>query len=388
MVLFGDEILLKEKLDLIKNKRLGVVTNQSAVLPNQVHLVDFLINLGFDIKALFSPEHGIRGNISAGEKVQSSIDSATGIPVYSLYGKNKKPTKQMLSNIDVMIFDIQDVGARFYTYLATLYYVLQSASENNIPVIVLDRPNPINGNYLAGPVLDTAFKSMIGIAPIPVAYGMTIGEFAKYLVGDNIINVQVKPSLEIVKMVGWKRSYDWYNLDHDWIQTSPNIPKPETALIYPGTCFIEGTNFSEGRGTDNPFLTIGAPFIDSKELADFLNSMKIPGVSIKGTSFTPVEIEGKALKPKYEGINCFGIKLGITNKRKFKPVEFGITLLYSLLYMYPENFKFLNNHFDLLAGSNKLRKDLLTGKSPTEIINGWQEEINNFNSIRKKYLLY
>lgn len=387
-VLFGDEILLKEKIELLKNKRVGVVTNHTAVFPNGIHLVDTLFTGGINITALFSPEHGKRGEISDGQNITSSFDNKTGLPIFSLYGKTKIPTKEMLKNVDILLYDIQDVGARFYTYISTLYYVIKSAAENNIPIVVLDRPNPISGLQVRGTVLDSSYKSFIGIAPIAVVYGMTIGELANYFVKENLINTKEEPELKIIRMKGWKRNYFWDDMDRQWIPPSPNIPKFETALIYPGTCFIEGTNISEGRGTDNPFLTIGAPFINSEDLINHLKSLKIAGIDFAPSSFTPVEINGKALNPKYEGIKCSGIQFKITNKNEFNAVEFGVNLIYTLIKLYPNNFKFKKAHFDKLAGTDKLRKDLLAGKSPSTIINNWNNELKNFKSIRKKYLLY
>jgi len=387
-VFFGDELLLKENIGLLKDKRVGVVTNQSAVLPNNVHLVDTLLSLGINITALFSPEHGIRGEISDGSKISSSTDDKTGIPIFSLYGSTKKPTKEMLNNIDIILFDIQDIGTRFYTYISTLYYILKSAAENNLPVIVLDRPNPITGIRVSGPLLDLNYRSFVGIAPIPVLHGMTIGELAELFVNENFINASSKPELIVIKMKDWKRNYFWDDLDREWIPTSPNIPNIETSLIYPGTCFIEGTNVSEGRGTDDPFLTIGAPYINSEELINNLNSLQTEGIEFSPLSFTPVSVKGKAIHPKYEGIKCYGVKFKLTDKKKFNAVEFGVYLIYSLLRLYPNNFKFNDNYFDKLAGTDKLRKDLLASKNPSAIISSWEIELDKFKSIRKKYLLY
>lgn len=386
-ILFGNEVLLNEKLELLKGKRIGFVTNHTALLPNNVHLVDSLLSLEINVTKLFSPEHGIRGNISAGQFISSSTDEITGLPVYSLYSNSKKPSPAMLEDIDIILYDIQDVGVRFYTYISTLYYVLQAASENGIPMIVLDRPDPLNGIDIAGPMLDTKFKSFIGIAPIPVIYGMTVGELTNYFI-DNLINVDEKPDIRIIKMRGWKRNYNWEELNRMWIPPSPNIPNFETAFVYPGTCFIEGTNVSEGRGTDDPFLTIGAPFVNSDELINELNTMKIPGVSIKPTSFTPVDIIGKAMNPKFEGVNCNGIRISVTDDTIFNPVEFGIKLIYSLLQLYPEHLEFNEQHFDRLAGTDKLRIELLSGKNPSIIIEEWQQDIEYFKSQRKKFLLY
>jgi uncharacterized protein YbbC (DUF1343 family) len=386
-VLFGNEVLLNEHLELLKGGQIGIVTNHSALLPNKVHLVDSLLSLGINVTKLFSPEHGIRGNISAGQLISSTTDEKTGLPVYSLYGDTKKPSPAMLKDIDLILYDIQDIGVRFYTYISTLYYVLQAASENGIPLIVLDRPNPLNGIYVAGPVLDNKFKSFVGIAPIPVVYGMTVGELTNYF-ADNLLNVEEKTDIKIIKIKGWKRNYYWQDLNRVWIAPSPNIPNFKTTLVYPGTCFIEGTNVSEGRGTEDPFLTIGAPFIKSEELINELNLMIIQGVNFNPTSFTPADMKGKAINPKYKGVNCNGIRINVTNKNNFKPVEFGIYLIYSLYQLYPQHFKFNEQHFDKLAGTDKLRMEILSGKDPLKIIEEWQQDIKNFRSQRKNFLLY
>ena len=381
-------MLFKENLGLLKNKSIGIVTNQSAVLPKKVHVLDSLLSIGFNIRVIFSPEHGIKGDISAGEYISSSVDSIPGIPIYSLYTKTKKPTKEMLRGIDLIVYDIQDVGVRFYTYISTLYYVLQSADENNIPVIILDRPDPQGGQKIDGPVLDSAYESFIGIAPIPILYGMTSGELANYFIDENIIKTKNKPTLSVIKIKNWNRNDRWDNLNRDWIPTSPNIPNFETALVYPGTCLIEGTNISEGRGTDNPFLTIGAPFINSEELLAKLNSFKIDWVNYSAAKFTPVEIKRKVSNPKYNGIECYGIKISVSDKQSFNAVKFGVYLLYTLLDLYPDKFQFKDDYFDFLAGSDSLRKDLLAGKAPDEIINSWHSRLKKFQSTRKKYLLY
>ncbi|GMR25473.1 MAG: DUF1343 domain-containing protein [Ignavibacteria bacterium] len=387
-VFFGDELLLRENLQLLKDKQIGVVTNQSAIFPNGVHLVDTLLSLGTNITALFSPEHGIRGEASDGENISSSIDQKTGLPIFSLYGKTKKPTPEMLDKVDLILFDIQDIGARFYTYISTLYYLLQSSAENDIAVIVLDRPNPISGKHIEGPLLKADYKSFVGIAPIPVIHGMTVGELANYFVKENIINTKKEPELKVIKMSGWHRGYFWNNLNRKWIPTSPNIPKFETAIVYPGTCFLEGTNVSEGRGTDDPFLNIGAPFINSNDLIAMLNNFQIEGVKIASIKFTPKKIAGKSNKPKFEGVQSNGIKISVSDETKFKPVEFGVYLIFALIKLYPDDFKFKAKYFDDLAGNSELRTELQNGREPLKIINSWANDLEKFKLIRNKYLLY
>jgi uncharacterized protein YbbC (DUF1343 family) len=385
-LLLGSDQLINENLDLIRNKRLGIISNKASVLSNGTLLIDSLKKIdGINIKSIFSPEHGFDVNTSAGEIISDT--SLAGLKVFSLYGKTRKPTIEMLKNIDVLIFDLQDIGTRFYTYISTLFYVMQSAGENNIPLIVLDRPNPIGGMKVEGPVLNNEQKSFIGIAPVPVIHGMTIGEIAEIFSGEGWIGKE-KSSLKIIKMKNWKRNsnFDDYNLK--WVNPSPNIPDVETAMIYPAAGFLEGTNISEGRGTENPFKQIGAPFIHSEVLISFLDSLQHEGLSIKAISFTPENITGKAENPKYFNENCNGISLKISDKKKFEAVEFGIKLIFALYKLYPERFKFDSGYFDKLTGNKQIREMILNKKTPGEIIQSWQPGLNNFLQIRKKYLLY
>lgn len=388
-IIIGADRLLSEFLPLLKNKTLGIITNQSGVLSNGTHIVDTLNSLpDVKIAALFGPEHGVRGDNPAGIKVDNSIDQKTGIPVFSLYGKNNKPTPEMLKEINLLIYDIQDVGARFYTYISTLFYALQAAAENNIPIIVLDRPNPINGISVEGPVRKENLKSFVGIAPIPIRYGMTIGELAKMFAGEELIGKNLKPDLTVIKLENWNRNSYYDDLNIKWIKPSPNIPEVNAAITYPGMCLIEGTNISEGRGTYSPFLTIGAPFINSEELINYLNQNNIEGVQLKPVQFTPVNIEGMASNPKYKDEPCNGININITDRNKFNSVGFGIKLIYSLRKLYPEKFKFREKGFDRLVGDENIRKQFEGNKKPEEIINSWEKELNDFIKIRKKYLLY
>lgn len=385
----GAETLISEKIALITNKKIGIITNHTAILSDGVHLVDTLFNIkGINIVALFGPEHGIRGQSSAGEKVETTFDEKTKIPVYSLYGKNYKPTKEMLKNVEVLIFDIQDVGARFYTYISTLFYSLQSAAENNIPIIVLDRPNPIGGIYMDGPIRKDELSSFVGIAPIPIVYGMTIGELANYFVGENLLGKNLKPDLTIIKLKNWKRKYYFDDCKLPWINPSPNIKNLETALIYPGTCLIEGTNISEGRGTENPFLTIGAPFVNSFELIKEMNKLNIDGLELLPVKFSPTEIKGISANPKYNNQLCNGIFIKIKDRQKLQSVKFGVKLIYALHKLYPDEFKFYDSSFDRLIGDKKIREMIIENYKPDTIINLWENELKNFEKIRSKYLLY
>jgi uncharacterized protein YbbC (DUF1343 family) len=268
-----------------------------------------------------------------------------------------------------------------------LFYVLQTAAENNIPVIVLDRPDPIDGVTIEGAVLDKDLKSFVGIAEIPVRYGMTAGELAKYFSGEGLLGNDLKPDLTIIKMKGWQRNSYYYDYDLNWIPPSPNIPTFKSALVYPGTCLLEGTNVSEGRGTKNPFTVIGAPYINSDDLISELHQYSLQGVSLKSVSFTPVKIKGVAESPKYENVLCNGIHIEVTDEEKFKAFDFGLRLLASLVKLYPQSFKF-NSYFDKLAGDKTLKDSILQGKPVEEIISGWHKEIEEFKSTRRKYLLY
>lgn len=387
-VLPGAEVLINKHLDVLKDKNVAIVTNHTAVLKNGVHLIDTLYSLGINISALFGPEHGIRGKASAGEKVRDGFDNKTGAPVFSLYGKNRKPTKVMLKNTDVILFDIQDVGARFYTYISTMYNVMSAAAEFGIPVIVLDRPNPINGSFVDGPVLELQNKSFVGIAPIPIAHGMTIGELAKYFKGERLLETDKEIDLTVIKCEGWQREYFFDETDLPWVNPSPNINSIEAALIYPGMCLIEATNVSEGRGTNKPFLNIGAPFIDNHELIKSLELSEIEGVEFLPVEFTPVSIEGVANNPKYEGEKCYGIEFKLTDRNKFNPVRLAINLIYEMKRLFPENFRINEKWMTKLYGSDNFFVMLEEGKTPIEIINSYQEQLNKFRQIRKKYLLY
>jgi uncharacterized protein YbbC (DUF1343 family) len=385
-LVLGDDQLMGEDIDLIKGKRLGLVVNKASTLSNSVSLVDTLAKIkGININAVFAPEHGFYISFSAGKSVSDT--QAGTIPVYSLYGKNKKPTPEMLRNIDLVIFDLQDVGSRFYTYISTLYYVIQVATENNIPLIILDRPNPLGGVKVEGPVLNPDMESFVGIAPIPVIYGMTTGELANLFAGE-YINSSNYRSLKIIKMKNWKRDSYFNDYLLKWNAPSPNIPDPETAFLYPATAFLEGTNVSEGRGTDKPFKLIGAPFIKPNDLISELDTLQHPGVRIKPVSFIPVSTPGKSERPKYENITCYGIRLILEDPGYFKPVDFSIKLLYTLHKLYPEKLKFKADHFDKLYGTGTVREMLNSDKTPDQIIESWQPDLSGFLKIRTQYLLY
>ncbi|MCM3245398.1 MULTISPECIES: exo-beta-N-acetylmuramidase NamZ family protein [Cytobacillus] len=380
----GVEVLLNDKKDLIEGKRVGLITNPTGVDQNLNSIVDILHNdPDVELTALYGPEHGVRGSAQAGEYVEYYIDEKTGLPVYSLYGKTKKPTPEMLENIDVLLFDIQDVGTRFYTYIYTMAYAMEAAKENNIPLIVLDRPNPQGGTKVEGPVLDMKYSSFVGNYSIPLRHGMTVGELAELFNEE----FEIGAELTVVKMNGWKREMYYDDTSLPFVMPSPNMPTLETALVYPGAALIEGTNVSEGRGTTKPFELIGAPFINADDLAGHLNSLNLPGVTFRAASFTPSF-------SKHAGKLSHGIQIHVTHRDAFKPVETGLHIVKAIHDMYPEDFEFRAENsagisfFDNLMGNGWVREDIEEGKPVEEISSKWQKELKQFNKTREEYLLY
>ncbi|MBN2572873.1 MAG: DUF1343 domain-containing protein [Ignavibacteriales bacterium] len=389
LVIVGADRLVSEYLYLIENKSIGLITNNTGLLSNGVHLVDTLVNIrNVTVKVLFGPEHGIRGDAPDGSTISDEVDTKTGVKIVSLYGQINKPTPEMLEGIDILIYDIQDVGVRFYTYISTMYYALEAAAENNIKIIVLDRPNPIGGIQVDGPIRDDELTSFVGIAPIPIMYGMTIGELAKMFNEGGMLKNNLKADLTILEMKNWKREYYYDDCKIRWIKTSPNIPDVATTIVYPGMCLIEGLNVSEGRGTYTPFITIGAPFINAEELIEEIKSLGFEGIELVPTKFTPKVIPNMASSPKYESVECYGIKIQITDRKNFEPVEFGIKVIYALFKLYPDKVEFRENSINRLFGKKYLAEMIIEGKTPEQIINKWQDELNTFKEYRTQFLLY
>lgn len=360
---------LEKYLPLVEGKNIAVVANHTSEIDGK-HLVDTLLNIGseqFDIKIIqkvFVPEHGFRGNFDAGASVSDEIDPITGIPIVSLYGKHKKPTSGDLEGVDLVLFDIQDVGVRFYTYISTLHYVMEACAENNVPLLVLDRPNP-NGGYIDGPILEMEHQSFIGMHSIPVVYGMTIGELAQMINGENWLSGGLRCELTVIPCANYDHAKT-YTLP---VTPSPNLPNDHTIKLYPSTCFFEGTVISEGRGTLTPFEVFGHP--------------ELPG----DFSYTPVSIDGMSKYPKLVGEECFGKDL-----RAFEP-EDGWNRLYLhwLIEAYnnfPDQEAFFIPFFEKLAGTNALRQQIIAGKTEAEIRESWQPGLSAFKAKRSKYLLY
>jgi uncharacterized protein YbbC (DUF1343 family) len=384
----GDEVFVEKYLGLIKGKTIGIITNQSGELQDGRHIVDVLAKApGVKLVALFAPEHGIRGAESAGENVSSSVDEKTGVPIFSLYGKTKKPTPAMLKGIDVLIYDIQDVGARFYTFISTLNYCLEAAAENHIKFIVLDKPDMLGANLVDGPVLADSMRSFIGIQPIPSVYGMTPGELATMINDAGMLKAGEKADLTVIRMKNYDRKMRYDQTGLKWITPSPNLPDLNAVEVYPGNVLLEATNVSEGRGTSHPFETIGAPYINSGDLLSLLKSLHIGGVSFEPADFTPRSYPW-AVKPKYEGEVCHGLTVKVTGRDSLKPVELGVALVWAIHKLYPGEFKFIPSYFDKLAGTSSVRSMLEDGRTPAEIFATWDKSVRRFENVREKYLLY
>jgi len=380
------DVLLIQQSEKLKDKTIALVTNHTGVDKDGIPSYQRLLELEeVNLKVIFSPEHGLFGEASAGEKVKYS-DSTEELPtVISLYGKTKKPTAEMLENVDIILYDIQDIGARFYTYISTLGLVMEAAGELEITVMVLDRPNPIRGDRIEGPVLDMAFKSFVGYYPIPIQYGLTVGELAKMIVGENWIHPT--PHLEVIQVQNWERHL-WYDETKiPWIKPSPNIPDLETAIIYPGMCLLEGTNVSEGRGTHRPFKQIGAPWIDGTNLAHELNKQNLPGVVFSVTNFTPKSISGMAMNAKYLGEQCNGIEIEITDRNAYRSVAIGVQILLAIHSLYPSQFQ-LTPFIDTLWGSDKLRHGIIAGLSFEDITKKSMLTTNTLKIRCKDYIIY
>jgi uncharacterized protein YbbC (DUF1343 family) len=379
----GLEVILGENKALIEGKRVGLITNHSGVDRNLRHAIDLLSHApGVKLTTLFAPEHGIRGVAQDGDKVVDSIDDRTGVPIYSLYGSVRRPTPEMLKNVDVLVYDIQDVGVRFYTFISTLGECMAAAAENGIPFILLDRPNVLADTGLEGRMLDIArFKSFVGYYPIPIRYGWTPGELAGFIKDTIKKDLGKDLALTVVKVKNWKRAM-WYDQTGlSWIPPSPNIPSLATATVYPGMCLIEGTNVSEGRGTTLPFEMIGAPWIDGYKLADELNALKLPGVLFRPTSFTPNA-------SKFQGQGCQGLQVHVMDRTRFQAVRTALHILSTIRKLYPNQFQWRENHMDRLSGSDDVRKAIDQGIPADKILASWEDALKAFDALRKRYFLY
>lgn len=377
-VQLGIQVLVQRRLALIEGKRVGLITNPTGVNRDLVSDIDLIARApGVHLVALFGPEHGIRGSYQAGAKVGGHLrDARTGATVYSLYGRHRQPTPQMLKQIDVLVFDMQPVGTRFYTYLYTMAEAMKAAAKAHIPFIVLDRPDPIGGLQVQGPVLEPPFASFVGMYPIPLRYGMTVGELARLLNSE----FHIGADLSVVTMRGWRRSMYYDDTSLQFVMPSPNMPTLHTAMVYPGFGLVEGTNVSEGRGTTRPFELIGAPWIDARKLADALNAGHLPGVRFRPVHFTPTF-------SKYQGMPCNGVQVHVLDRHVFNPVLAGLSTIETIHALYPDRFQFKKS-FDRLAGNDWIRRDIENNTPVARMRARWQKRLADFERVRRRYLLY
>jgi len=366
---------------IFKGKRVGIIANHTARDSSGKFITDVFRQMpGVQVTALFGPEHGFAGTAADGKKIEDSLADGN-IPVYSLYGKNNKPTEEMLANVDVLVFDIQDIGSRYYTYISTMALSMESAAKNEKMFVVLDRPNPINAAKPQGNVLDVNFSTFVGLYPIATRHAMTAGELAQMFNSEHWLKDNAKADLFVVPMKNYKRSY-WYDQTGlKFINPSPNMTSVNAAALYTGTCLLEGTNISEGRGTDKPFLVFGAPWIDAEKMTAELNQISLPGLKFTPTDFTPTT-------SKFKDEKCFGCEIIITDRNKIDAFYTGVAIVDTIARMYPENFQWKIKHFDRLCGTDTIRRTIERQQSISELKTQWKKETQEFNKIRKKYLIY
>ncbi len=376
-----------DRLDIMN---VGLVVNHTSSIIN-INDIDKVIEVSLGstpiyVKKIFTPEHGLNNKYQAGEKILG--DMSYNIPIISLYGKNFKPDISELEGLDALIFDIQDIGSRYYTYVSTLTNIMSSCAEIGLPLYVLDRPNPIGGEAIDGPTLSLDYSSFVGMHPIPVRHGMTIGELA-FMINELGWHNGEKIDLKIVAMQGWNRSMHFENTGKKWISPSPNIPNNKTAFIYQGTCLIEGTNLSEGRGTNSPFVFVGSPWLDSKKIIARLNDLNLKGVKFNEVTFIPRFIPGKSISPKYKDKKCYGIEIDIFNRELSSPLLITANIINIVSDLHPDKFKFnQDNFFDKLYGSDELRKFILLDQSLDALFEKWDQDSENFRKMRKDFLIY
>ena len=375
-VKLGNDVFVNERLDLLRGKRVGLVINHTARLSTGEFLLDALVGKKINVVALFGPEHGVRGEAQAGDTIKDGKDTKTGIPVFSLYGATRKPTTEMLAEVDVLVYDVQDVGARFYTYISTMGLCMEAAAEARIPFVVLDRPNPLSGEKVDGPIMEDSLKSFVGMYPIPVMYGLTCGELAAMINEEGWLANKTKCNLIVVSMKGWERHMVWDDTGLLWTPPSPNIKTAEAALLYPAMCLIEATNASEGRGTEKPFQYIGAPFFNSDSLTTSLDALRLQGVKFTPVSFTPS-------LSKARGELCHGVFVEPAGPRKPIALNVGISFLQELLRLYPTQLVMNRSWFLKLMGSPRVYDDLVARREPS-----WRADVEKFLELSMKYKLY
>ncbi len=377
----GVEVLLSDSLHLVAGRRVGLITNHTGIDADGTPTIDRLHeHPEVELVALFSPEHGIRGAAEAGVLIADDEDPETGLPIHSLYGDTLRPTPEMLAEVEVLVFDIQDIGSRYYTYVYTMAHAMEAAGEQGIPFVVLDRPNPVGGTRVQGNVLDPRFASFVGRYPIPMRHGMTPGELA--VLYTSAFGVDVR--LHVAPLQGWRRDMLFPETGLPWRPPSPNMPDLESALHYPGTCLFEGTNLSVGRGTDRAFQWIGAPWLDAEELAARMRALGLPGVRFHPASFTP----SNPGDGKFAGTEVAGVRLEVTNPDAYDPTAVGVALLVETRRMSGDRWEWRLAHFDLLAGTDELRAGIEAGMDAAELTERWGAQLGAFEALRGQSLLY
>jgi uncharacterized protein YbbC (DUF1343 family) len=388
----GAEVLAASGYAALAGKRIGLITNHTGRVGGE-HLADLLTKApNVKLAAIFAPEHGFRGSVEAGEQVGQEWDAQTGVPVFSLYGASRRPTPRMLRDVDVLVFDIQDIGVRFYTYISTMGLAMQAAAAARVPFLVLDRPNPLGGEYVSGFVLEPALRSFVGQYPIPIVHGLTIGELAGMIKGERWLDGLDSLNLSVIEMQGWKRTMHWPQTLREWIKTSPNIPTFEAALVYPGMGFVGEANVSEGRGTATPFSVFGAPWLNAERIVTQLNALHLPGARFETTTFTTRSIAGAAARPRFQGQRINGTRLVVTDVARIEPLEVGIHVLAAVVA--EARAKGVAPLFtnvpmlDRIAGTRRLNRMLANGSSAAAIIAAWEREVIQFKAQRARYLRY
>jgi uncharacterized protein YbbC (DUF1343 family) len=391
-IVTGAEAIVRSGFAVLAGKRVGLIANQTSRMGGE-HLADLLAKApGLKLTAILAPEHGFRGEIEAGAKVGDAVDARTGVPVFSLYGATKKPTRAMLRNVDVLVFDIQDIGTRFYTYISTMGLAMQAAAEARIPFVVLDRPNPLGGDYVSGFVLEPAHATFVGQYPIPIVHGLTVGELAGMIKGESWLAGLEHLDLTVVRMKGWRRGMRWPELQRPWVATSPNIPTFEAALVYPGMGVVGEADVNEGRGTPTPFSVFGAPWLDAARVVARLDRLGLAGVRFERADFTPRSIPRVATHPRFEGVPIRGVRLVVTDGARFEPLEAGMHVLAALAAEARRQGKaqLIGNlaMFHAIAGTKRQRRMLAEGRDGAAIVSAWQAEVAQFRTRRAPYLLY
>lgn len=389
----GAEVAAATEFAALQGERVGLIVNHTARV-DTAHLIDRVARASdVELGAIFAPEHGLRGTAGAGEAVEDGRDPRTGTPVYSLYGDTRRPTQEQLSGLDALVFDVQDVGARFYTYITTMGLAMQAAAEANVRFVVLDRPNPLGGTYTSGFVLEPEHESFVGRYPLPIAHGMTVGEIARLITDDELLPGLDSLSLSVVEMDGWARSMQWPDTERPWEAPSPNLPTWETALVYPGMALFEAVDANEGRGTARPFLQIGFPWPadDVQTVVDTLRGRALPGIAFDTTHYVP-EARSGAPNPRYEGTRLHGIRLRVTDRQAVEPVELGVHVLHAAYQQAQargdSTFIRRPEHLARLAGTDQLQRMLQQGASADTILTTWADEIGSFRDRRRPALLY